>query len=147
MKSVKEELKEFSLQIKEKQERNVIRNPASVGKHLKGLKLDLDQENGVLFCLDTSHKVIKTEALFKGGVAACVIDPKVIFRHALKHKATAIIFAHNHPSSNLEPSTEDIMISERLKEGAELLAIDFLDSIIFNHEYYYSMKESSTMKR
>lgn len=58
---------------------------------------------------------------------------------ALKVHASAIIFSHNHPSSILRPSQENIRLTKKLKEACELLEISFLDDIIIAEEDYYSL--------
>ena len=54
-----------------------------------------------------------------------------------------MIVAHNHPSGELNPSKEDIQITKRLKEAADILGLNLLDHIIFNTRGYYSFAEKS----
>ena len=140
-------LKEFTSEVREKIAVGVVTQPEHISEQIKKLNLDYDQENFILFSLDTRNKVINTQALFKGGVNACLIDPKILFRHALLNKANSIIIAHNHPNDDCSPSNEDGLIMDRIKEGCEILHIKFLDSIIFNQEYFYSSNNESKRKR
>lgn len=102
--------------------------------------MDYNQENFLVVFLDTKNRAITIEVMFKGGLNACLVDPKIIFKQALLTKANAIIVAHNHPSGDLEPSSEDMEIYKQLKKCGEILQLKVLDSIIFNKKEFYSMK-------
>ncbi len=118
-----------------------IKQPSDLFKNIKNIYINYDQENFLLFCLDTQSIIIHVEILFKGGLDACLTDPKVIFKTALEHNAQSIIIAHNHPSGSLKPSIDDKKVYKRIKEAGDLLALKCLDSIIFNKTEFYSMKE------
>ena len=87
-------------------------------------------EHFVLFCLNGGNRLISKHVVFKGGMTASLVDPKVIFHLALKKGAAAIIVAHNHPSGAVEPSQEDKGVTRRLEDGCKILGICFLDHII-----------------
>ena len=70
-----------------------------------------------------------------------MICPNTLFRKALLNNSDKIIVAHNHPSGDLTPSGEDVMIFQKLKEGGEVIELKVIDSIIFNKEGYYSQIE------
>lgn len=112
-----------------------------VFKRIKSIDIDYQQENFLVFYLNTKNGIIGEEILFKGGVNACLICPNTLFRKALLNNSDKIIVAHNHPSGDLTPSSEDIMVFEKLKEGGEVIELKVLDSIIFNKEGYYSQIE------
>jgi DNA repair protein RadC len=73
-----------------------------------------------------------------GGLTGTVADPRLILAVALKIAATGIILSHNHPSGNLNPSRQDIDLTERIKEGGKFLDIKVLDHLIISPdgEYY-----------
>jgi len=92
--------------------------------------------------LDTKNKIIeKPELLFIGILDASLIHPREILKHAVKKSAKSFIIVHNHPSGEIEPSEEDIDITERIKHGAELLDITLLDHVIIGNSFY-SFKEN-----
>jgi DNA repair protein RadC len=62
-----------------------------------------------------------------------IVHPREVFKAAILNNSAGIICAHNHPSGDPSPSREDISITKRLKEGADLLGISFLDHIIVGH--------------
>jgi DNA repair protein RadC len=117
----------------------VVNSATDIFNKIKKIKIDFKQENFICFYLDSKNKVIKSEVIFKGGLNSCLIDPKVIFRNALKNNSNSLIIAHNHPSGDLKPSDEDLNIFEVLKKGGEILQIKVLDSIIFNKKEWYTL--------
>jgi DNA repair protein RadC len=116
-----------------------ITNPKDIFKKIKKIKIDYNQENFLVFYLNTPNQVKKKEVLFKGGLNSCLIDPKTIFRKCLIYNCSQIIIAHNHPSNDLHPSYEDKEIFNKLKEIGNILDLKVLDSIIFNKKEFYSL--------
>jgi len=116
-----------------------ISNAKDVFDNINKFDIDYEQENLIVFCLNTRNDIIHSEILFKGGVDSCLIDSKTLFRVALKFNSSNIIIAHNHPSGQLTPSPDDIEIFKKLKQGGKLLQLPVLDSIIFNKTEYYSI--------
>ncbi len=80
-----------------------------------------------------------------GGIAATVVDIRVIFAAALLSGASAIILAHNHPSGNLEPSFDDKKVTKKLVEAGKALDIKVFDHIIVTADGYTSMADKSMM--
>lgn len=117
-----------------------IKEASDIFKKVKKINVDYSQENFMVFALDTKNKIIESDVLFKGGLNACMIDPKTIFRFALINNADKIIIAHNHPSGDLKPSEEDKEIYKLISEMGELLTLKVLDSIIFNKKEFYAME-------
>ncbi len=86
-----------------------------------------------VFCclyLDNRHRLITFEELFRGTIDRAGVHPREVLRQTLAHNASAVIFAHNHPSGVLEPSQADELITRRLKEALELLDVRVLDHFI-----------------
>jgi len=77
-----------------------------------------------------------------GLVNRALVHPREVFSDPIRERATAIVLAHNHPSGNLEPSTDDIEVTSRLRKAGLLLGIEILDHIIFCSEGYRSMYEN-----
>ena len=68
-----------------------------------------------------------------------------VFADPLRQRATAVVVAHNHPSGILIPSTDDIMVTQRLLEAGNILGIKVLDHLIFSDESYRSMLEENEL--
>lgn len=107
--------------------------------------LDLAHEEFWVLLLSRANKVLEKVLISKGGVSGTVADPKIIFKAALEHQAANVILAHNHPSGNLKPSTQDISLTKKMKEGGKLLDIGVLDHVIFADRGYFSFADEGLM--
>lgn len=76
-----------------------------------------------------------------GGISSALVDPKILFRRLLQAGCVGFIIAHNHPSGEVRPSEEDIALTKRIREIAEIIGIDFLDHLIIGDMGYYSFRE------
>ena len=102
-------------------------------------------EQAKMILLNRNNRVLGIVDLSKGGGSSTVMDTRVVFAIALKSTATSIILAHNHPSGNLRPSSDDIRITKKLKEAAQLLDIELHDHLIITENGYFSMAEECMM--
>ena len=93
--------------------------------------------------LDNSLKIIKEKLLFKGTVNKSLVHPREIFKEAYLSSATAIICVHNHPSGNINPSQNDIQLTNRIIEISKILGIKFIDHLIIGMNSYYSFFENN----
>jgi DNA repair protein RadC len=75
------------------------------------------------------------------------VHPREVFSDVLIDRAAAVIFAHNHPSGDVTPSTEDIRATELLCAAGETLGITVLDHIVFSHRGYTSFEEQKLIRR
>ena len=89
-----------------------------------------EEEHFSLVLLDTKHRVIGFENVFRGTIDGASVYPREIAKIALAHNAAAVILAHNHPSGNPEPSDADRILTNRLKESLALIDVRVLDHII-----------------
>jgi DNA repair protein RadC len=94
----------------------------------------------VLF-LDSRHSVIAHRDITIGTLNASIVHPRETFRAAVGHAAAAIILAHNHPSGDPTPSTEDLTLTARLKQAGEIMGIPVLDHIVIGDNRWVSLKE------
>jgi len=95
--------------------------------------LQLAEERDEVFCalfLNQRHEILGVERLFTGTVNGCQVYPRAVVRKALELNAAAVIFVHNHPSGNAEPSKADDAITARLKGALEHIDVRTLDHII-----------------
>lgn len=107
-------------------------------------QLHIAQEKDETFCclfLDSQHRLIAFEQLFTGTIDNASIYPRVVVRRALELNAATMIFTHNHPSGNSEPSQSDIHITKRLKDALNLIDVRVLDHIITGVSEVTSMAE------
>ncbi|WP_448104632.1 JAB domain-containing protein [Pedobacter panaciterrae] len=94
-----------------------------------------------IILLNRRNRVLGMVDISIGGVSGTLADPKVIFAVALKSGTSGIVLCHNHPTSELDPSREDITLTEKLKQGAKLLDLLILDHLIISKEGYYSFAD------
>lgn len=89
-----------------------------------------DQEQFVVACLDTKHRVQCVVVITVGTLDASLVHPREVFKPAFIEGSSAIVLSHNHPSGNPDPSREDRQVTDRLTEAGKLLGITVLDHII-----------------
>lgn len=107
----------------------------------EGLKLhEKAEESLYLITLDTANQVTGLFEVSRGSLNASIVHPREVFKRAIIQNACSIILIHNHPSGNVEPSKEDIEITERLIEAGKLLNIPVLDHIIIGDGDYTSLR-------
>jgi DNA repair protein RadC len=80
-----------------------------------------------------------------GSLTASLVHPREVWRSALHLCAAAVLFVHNHPSGDPAPSPEDIDITKRLKETADILGIRVLDHVILGHGRYFSFSDKGML--
>lgn len=107
-------------------------------------KIEMVEQFYVLL-LNNANNVIGMSEISSGGVAATLADPKLIFSLALKTYCCKLIIAHNHPSGNVKPSSEDLKLTRRMVEGGKLLDIQVLDHLIVTRDRFYSFGDEGLM--
>ena len=83
-------------------------------------------------------EIIQEKLLFIGSGDASMLETKEVFQHTLRCGANRIILIHNHPSGNPAPSVEDELITQKIKEMADCLEIEFIDHLIVGKHCFYS---------
>lgn len=101
------------------------------------------QERFAVLMLDTKNRPLATRVITIGTATETLAHPRDIFREVIRQSATGAIVAHNHPSGNVEPSSEDISLTRQLLQGAQLLSIPLLDHLILGHGNYHSLRQST----
>ena len=101
----------------------------------------LDREHFKVILLDSKNAVISVETVSVGTVNASIVHPREALRPALEKSATSMVLIHNHPTGNVSPSREDILITRRFEKCGRILGIDVVDHIIIGDGDCKSMKE------
>ena len=102
---------------------------------------DLPSERLCVINLDTRMRAINFSVVTMGTIDACISPMRDCFVSALLCNAKNQIWMHNHPSSDVSPSSEDLAVTERLIRAGEVLGIDVLDHIIIGDGIYVSLRE------
>ncbi len=106
-------------------------------EHIESMKLIL---------LNRANKVLGITNLTTGGTTGTVCDVKVVFQYAINANATGIILAHNHPSGNLNTSTQDRTITSQIREAGKFLNISLLDHLILSpYDGYLSLADEGLL--
>ena len=116
----------------------------TVYRELRDIK-NWEKEVFVAFYLDTRNKIISREIVSIGILNASIIHPREVFRTAIIRNANSVIIAHNHPSGSLEPSDEDVEITQQLKEAGKIIGIKLLDHLIVTKDGYYSFSDKLSL--
>ncbi len=102
---------------------------------------DLRTERFKTIFLDPKNQVIEEKTLFEGTVDSSAVYPREVIKDALRYEASALIFAHNHPSGDPEPSLCDKEITRDLVFAARVIQIRVLDHIIIGNDRYFSFAD------
>ena len=105
-------------------------SPRQVREYLALWLADRPHEVFACLYLDTRHRVIACEELFRGTIDGASVHVREVVASALEKGAAALIFAHNHPSGVAEPSAADRQITERLRQALALVDVRVLDHIV-----------------
>ena len=108
------------------------------------LRLKLAKQKFEVFAvifLDNQHRMIAYQEMFHGGLDGAEVHPRVVLEACLIHNASAVIFGHNHPSGNTQPSSADRAVTSRLKQALALCDIRMLDHFIIGDGEPTSMAE------
>jgi len=121
--------------------RPVCHSSREVYEYLCHALRDLRTERFKALFLDPKNQVIEEKTLFEGTVDASAVYPREVIRDALRYEASALIFAHNHPSGDPEPSLCDREVTRDLVFAARVVQIKVLDHIIVGGNRYFSFAD------
>ena len=120
---------------------NHIRTPEDV---VNILSADYDVavvEMAQMLALDTKNKIIGIFVISTGSLNASIIHPRDIFQRAILSNAASVILAHNHPSGDPTPSSEDIELTNKLVQVGKMMDLPILDHVVIGDGKFVSLKE------
>jgi DNA repair protein RadC len=123
----------------------MLNSPAAVRDYLHLKLVGEPNEVFAVVFLDTQHKVLAYEPMFKGTVDKTSVYPRVVVQRALALNAAALILAHQHPSGVAEPSIADRAITEQLKAALAMVDVRVVDHFIVGKGKPYSFAESGLL--
>ena len=118
-----------------------ISSPMDVAEIFIPLLRDELKEKFIVVCLNSANRIIKQETISIGNLNSSVVHPREIFKVAIDSSAASIILIHNHPSSNPDPSNEDISVTKKIVESGKIMDIPVFDHIIIAGGAYTSFVE------
>lgn len=126
-------------------ESTVLDSPSVVRSYLHQSLKSERYEQFILIHLDNQHRVLKQEVLFKGTIDSAAVYPRVVVDSVIRNNSAAVIFAHNHPSGNPEPSQADVQLTKKLKQALSYIDVRTLDHFIIGYQEVVSLAERGLM--
>jgi DNA repair protein RadC len=120
--------------------RPILKSPEDVVGEVRSQLKGKKKEHFLVLCLDTRNRLINRRLVSMGSLDTSIVHPREVFKEAVSSCAASVIFAHNHPSGDPEPSKEDIELTKRLARAGEIVGINVLDHIIVCDEGFISLK-------
>ena len=114
-------------------------DPEKVYRLIKSKLKDYHKEHFYIIVLNSRNWSVAEVSI--GSLNASIVHPREVFAEAIKNKAASVIFVHNHPSGDPEPSEGDLVITKRLVEAGKILEIEVVDHIIVTRNSFLSFKE------
>ncbi len=112
-----------------------------VASYYMPLLKDLKKEQFRVILLNAKNRIIKEELISQGSLTSSIVHPREVINPAIRSSAASVIFLHNHPSGDPEPSLDDIEITRRLCKSFDIVGINVLDHIIVGQGGYFSFKQ------
>ena len=129
------------------QKKQKIVDPCSVGSVISSIiqsydEFEQEKEHFYVIGLNNKNVIQYVDLVSIGTISESIVHPREVFRMAIHKGISSIIISHNHPSGDLNPSKEDLNVTERLKNGGDLLGIKLLDHVIVdNNNNFKSLQE------
>jgi len=123
----------------------VLKSPEDVVAVMRSKLKGKKKEHFWVICLDTRNRLINWKPVSIGSLDTSIVHPREVFKEAVSSSAASVIFVHNHPSGDPEPSKEDVELTKRLVKAGEIVGIDVLDHIIVCDKSYLSLKAKSLL--
>jgi DNA repair protein RadC len=125
----------------EEEQRPVFRSPEDVVARYGPRLRDLHHEEFWVLLLSSSNELVREVRVSSGTLNSSLVHPRECFAEAIKHRAASVLFLHNHPSGNPEPSQEDLAVTRQLVEAGKILGIPVHDHVIIAQSRFASLAE------
>ena len=127
-----------------------VHNPEAVAEVFREVlknedEVDQNKEHFWSMGLNTKNRVLYLELVSLGCLTESVVHPREVFKSAIIKSAANLIFCHNHPSGEPEPSLPDITLTKKLKEGGDILGIKILDHIIVGNDNIFNFNSEGKL--
>jgi DNA repair protein RadC len=126
-------------------DKDPVENPKAAAHLLSSELMWQTQERFAVVMLDTKNRPLGTKVISIGTATETLAHPREIFRDVIRHGATRLIIAHNHPSGHVEPSPEDLDLTKQLLQAAQILGIPLVDHLILGHGNFQSLRQTTNL--
>lgn len=127
-------------------EKRVITSNEDVVAMMRPMLQDLLHEECWAIYLTSTNGVLEQMRISQGGVQATVVDTRCVVKRALELLAPKIILVHNHPSGMAKPSAQDVALTTKIQQAAQLFDIELIDHVIVSSEGSYSFRSAGQLK-
>ncbi|MFP3999372.1 MAG: RadC family protein [Desulfobacterales bacterium] len=124
-----------------------ISNAGALFDYLYHSMADKGRECFKVLFLDAKNRVLGMETLFEGTLTAGAVYPREVVKKALDQRAAAVIFAHNHPSGDPDPSSADVAITRRLVFACMAMGVTVHEHLVIGNRRYYSFADAGHISR
>jgi len=121
-----------------------IRDARTVHAHFLGRLPQLAREVFYVLLLDGRNRLRTEVRVSEGTLTTALVHPREVFGPAVRLGAAALVLVHNHPSGDPSPSSEDLVLTERLRQAGEMIGIRVLDHVVIGHAGYVSLAEQES---
>ncbi len=108
---------------------------------------DKRRESFKVIFLNSKNQVIAADTISEGTLTASSVYPREVIQAALSHDAAALIFAHNHPSGDPKPSSEDLAVTRQLVFAGKVMGMVVHEHIIIGDNQYFSFADQGYIER
>lgn len=122
-----------------------VSSPEDVFNYMHNLIGDIQYEEFWVIFLNKKNKILSSKKISQGGITETIVDLRLILKYALSKLAINIIICHNHPSGICVPSQEDMNLTTKVKNAAEMVDIKLLDHVIICNEQFYSFTKNDLL--
>ena len=116
------------------------------GDYCCSLFLGKDYESFYMICLDTQGNLNRTALIGEGTLSNVPVYPRTAVETALRHHAASVILTHNHPGGSLQPSRDDLALTDTIARALATISVEVLDHIIVSRGKYSSLAEKGLLK-
>ncbi len=124
-----------------------IHNAADLVNYYEPCMRDLKKEKFKVILLDVKNKIIRDIDISVGSLTESIVHPREVLKEIIKESAASVIFLHNHPSGESNPSKNDLDITDRLVEACNIIGVKVLDHIILGEDNYTSFAQEGLLKK
>ena len=118
----------------------IVRSPENVLNEVRSKLKGRKKEHFLTLFLDTRNQVLGVASVSVGSLDSSLAHPREVFKEAISANAASVIFVHNHPSGDPQPSEDDIKLTRRLVEAGNIVGIEVLDHVIVADKAFASLK-------
>ena len=131
---------DFAQRTRHEVEKPFIKSPTDAVELLADMRT-LEHEEMRVISLNTKNRVIHIKTIYQGSVHTTVIRVAELLADPIRRNASAVMIAHNHPSSDPTPSPEDIAVTREIRSACKILDLDLLDHLVIGNPGFVSLKE------